>query len=1471
MKHLLLILLLFAGFFSYSQSVVPLRGDTIKIYKVGGSAELVLQNKTKDSTGVLVNLGNGVTSFLKSKKINDSTIVIGLDTLSVGSGSGGGGGADSAIIVLNGVKKTLIGSTIVLQVDSNAYVTLASRKKLSDSLVALINGKISTTLAPGNIIIGNGSSVATAFSVTGDFSFSSSGVGTIVGHAVTLAKQATGTANALQGWDNSGNAAGVIIDAPLQLIGGHLKDTSTGGGGGSGMIPLTNAHIYVGNVSNVAVDVALSGDATMSNTGVIAIGTNKVTNTQLAQMPANTTKGNNTGSTANAADLTAPQEVANLGASALGQRVMTDPITGALATQGEILHSPVRLATAAALPANTYNNGASGVGATITANSNGALTIDGVAVSANNRVLIKDEAAPSHNALYTVTQAGSGSLPYILTRGSYSSIPGNMVAGSHVYVQEGSTNAKMTFFQTTTGAITFGTTALVYGIMPLPFVNKGDLLVGTGSGNYINFPAGPDGSVLTPDASQVTGLRYSIQPTIFNVFDVAFAGGAFGDGQVVTDMAIVSGTAGLFSTQAIFTSGDVGKIFYAKGIGAGGNDTTGTITAFTNSHQVTISVNASTGGGGHVFRWGHDDAPAIQAGLNALYARGGGTLYVPYLAKGRFYVIGNALNHSDNLGHDPNCQIYIPSQNFLPFTNPDSTSYVIKILGETPPPFAQQGALSNDSTAITSGGTLMCSFLISNYGQGAVIGSAYTVFTGFGNFSATRPVLENVYISVPDGLQGAYRSGIDMLNPVGMYLKNNLVMTDVPCTQKHKSLYPVFGMRFTGINGSQIVYLDGINECIGFNYGAVTSEHTTGQILACECNTTGLLVTATNHAFNLATYKSHWNSDDIAFHKYDTVSITDGGSIFEIGLLDIEGIHTGTRYYDHNHGFNDSLGKARGTVGYFFGVAGISVPTLPTFNPTSTNTKLSFLGDQLNGNFLTMGGVSNSQMGSHPALGAAGNAVLVLDAGATAAGNTNWAQLVLSNNQGSNNSLIADIPFYNRNGAGIVAEITGYRGGASNSGKIVFSAANAGVFGTHLTMDGLTNAFGLPVVFPAATAAIPSMNLPLSSGVPPSTQGNFYATSNHLWYYDNSTWKDILAGGGGGGGTAAGSAYDVQFTNANGGFSTLPSSLFHVDSTNGRLGFGTASPSFTLHVKGSAATTTGIRIENTSAASNAAAFIEVKNNSTSVLQFGTLSTTFTPSGVYTANASYLFQNSASLNFITNSQAINFSANNGASANMGLNTSGRFFINNMLAGSSTVPYIVVKDVDSLTKHLKIGTGLAISGDSLTATGVGISVANPTGLIGMTAVNGSSATATRSDGHSAIDPAIAPTWTAAHIFNAGFSTTQLRGQGTSPSISAGSGAGSGPTSITLTGKDIGGLIAFNTGTSPSTNSTIMTVTYTNAFPTGSFVTLVRAADQSLLAGEPGVYVSATASGFTINSSATGLAASVHFQWYFTATGY
>ena len=60
---------------------------------------------------------------------------------------------------------------------------------------------------------------------------------------------------------------------------------------------------------------------------------------------------------------------------------------------------------------------------------------------------------------------------------------------------------------------------------------------------------------------------------------------------------------------------------------------------------------------------------------------------------------------------------------------------------------------------------------------------------------------------------------------------------------------------------------------------------------------------------------------------------------------------------------------------------------------------------------------------------------------------------------------------------------------------------------------------------------------------------------------------------------------------------------------------------------------------------------------------------------------------------------------------------------------------------------IRSGRHIKGIS-TGPGGLTGLANPTGLIGLSAVNGSATTATRSDGRHALDQGIEPTWTSDH---------------------------------------------------------------------------------------------------------------------------
>jgi len=132
-------------------------------------------------------------------------------------------------------------------------------------------------------------------------------------------------------------------------------------------------------------------------------------------------------------------------------------------------HAACNYATIAALAANTYNNGTSGVGATLTANANGTLTIDGytlVSGDVGKRLLIKNEATGANNGVYTLTQAGTAGLPYILTRATDYDTSGSgtneIDQGDFLLVLSGSTLANTSWVQQTALPITVGTTAITF-------------------------------------------------------------------------------------------------------------------------------------------------------------------------------------------------------------------------------------------------------------------------------------------------------------------------------------------------------------------------------------------------------------------------------------------------------------------------------------------------------------------------------------------------------------------------------------------------------------------------------------------------------------------------------------------------------------------------------------------------------------------------------------------------------------------------------------------------------------------------------------------------------------------------------------------------------------------------------------------------------------------------------------------------
>lgn len=149
--------------------------------------------------------------------------------------------------------------------------------------------------------------------------------------------------------------------------------------------------------------------------------------------------------------------------------------------QGLTTKPSARLATTTTLPANTYSNGSSGVGATLTATSNGILTIDSGNVVLNDYILVKDQASQLQNGLYKCTTAGTAGVPYVLTRAVEMNTTLEF-SGSYVFVFDGVINENAGFVCTNNTPPTVGTTAIVF----VQFSGAGQVIAGNGLSKSAN-------------------------------------------------------------------------------------------------------------------------------------------------------------------------------------------------------------------------------------------------------------------------------------------------------------------------------------------------------------------------------------------------------------------------------------------------------------------------------------------------------------------------------------------------------------------------------------------------------------------------------------------------------------------------------------------------------------------------------------------------------------------------------------------------------------------------------------------------------------------------------------------------------------------------------------------------------------------------------------------------------------------------
>ena len=196
--------------------------------------------------------------------------------------------------------------------------------------------------------------------------------------------------------------------------------------------------------------------------------------------------------------------------------------------------------------AGTYNNGAG----TITAGSNGALSIDGATPSVDDRILLKDQTTATQNGLYKVTTVGSGSAAYVLTRTPDADAASEITGGAFVFVEAGTANADNGYVFTHNGTPTLGTT----NITVEQFSGAGQISAGsalTKSGNTLNVAVDDSTIEVSSDELQIK-TTYPGQTSITTLGTIAT--GTW-QGTVIDE--VYGGTG-----QSSYTTGDV---LYASG------------------------------------------------------------------------------------------------------------------------------------------------------------------------------------------------------------------------------------------------------------------------------------------------------------------------------------------------------------------------------------------------------------------------------------------------------------------------------------------------------------------------------------------------------------------------------------------------------------------------------------------------------------------------------------------------------------------------------------------------------------------------------------------------------------------------------------------------------------------------------------------------------------------------------------------
>jgi hypothetical protein len=221
-------------------------------------------------------------------------------------------------------------------------------------------------------------------------------------------------------------------------------------------------------------------------------------------------------------------------------------------------------------------------------------TVDGVALSVGNRVLVKDQSTASQNGIYVVASGA-----WTRSTDADNNPSGEVTSGMFTFVEEGTINASTGFVLTTADPITLGTTALTFTL----FSSSGTLIAGEGlskSGNTLQVNVS-NGITIASDsvqlASTVAGAGLTFNSGVVDVIGTA--------NRITVNADSIDIASTYVGQTSITTLGTIGTGTWQGTIvgptygGTGVNNGTKTITLggnFTHSgaHTLTLTTTGNT-------------------------------------------------------------------------------------------------------------------------------------------------------------------------------------------------------------------------------------------------------------------------------------------------------------------------------------------------------------------------------------------------------------------------------------------------------------------------------------------------------------------------------------------------------------------------------------------------------------------------------------------------------------------------------------------------------------------------------------------------------------------------------------------------------------------------------------------------------------------------------------------------------------